>query len=160
MYTPENRYVEQLMDKPGVSHRYWEVWEGLPDVEFEEDETGDGRDTLKFDGLDRYIWVDPDATAAYMNSANAIFMVLRERGSDGKVYDNVTDVGGEVAEDIIERAGMLNDKKFTELSMRTTNNISMLNTCCFSPASLPPSDQGDAFSSTLHQGRRTSTAQS
>ncbi|MEK6886236.1 MAG: hypothetical protein AABW88_00205 [Nanoarchaeota archaeon] len=71
-YTPT---AKELRDMRKSAH-YWEVWQGLPDVEFKEVLSRGSYNSLQYEREDVGIWVNRDAVSAARQNPNAIYTVM------------------------------------------------------------------------------------
>ena len=76
--------TEQLAElKPG--DYYVEIWQGLPDLPFGKAETKARGTGLRYTQDGNYIWVDPGAYSATLESSKAILEAFHKKTHNGKL---------------------------------------------------------------------------
>ncbi len=105
-----------LVYSPGETERnamrgvnYWEVWRGLPQVEFNESDSTAGRALRYTDDEGNYIWVPFPARVAHETNPESVFLALVEKSLRKRIVPFVR-VSEENLEDSIKHAEILNQR--------------------------------------------------
>ena len=89
---------------------YYEVWTGLPDVDFDETADRGGSKAMRFDKDGNYIWVSADALVAYQADHKAIYIAsVKVRQKEGIRVWSLTNYGD--LEEAVEKARGFNTEK-------------------------------------------------
>jgi len=91
---------------------FWEIWQGLPNLHFEEAESRGGSTGLRYEDTDKktYVWVDPDGYSAYKANPDSVFYAMM-RSRDSKSFEAASVMPSErTLEDAITHAAELNQK--------------------------------------------------
>jgi len=113
-YRPEKTELKQL------GAIYWEVWKGLPNVEFFNVPTEAGS-AWQHRTKNDYIWVPPDARAAYEEQPDTIFLVMLKKAAKQEPVNTIARwVCPQKAnlEESIEKARTLNREHIREQAAR------------------------------------------
>ena len=98
---------------------YWEVWQGLPHIEFESAQSRGGQPALRYSKNGNYLWVDPDCLLSYSVNTGSLFEVLVEKNpslKNGKIVGSLQ-LAGNNLEDAIKNTQALNGAKVSLFSL-------------------------------------------
>jgi len=110
-YRPSMDEIE-LIGKVGP--HYYEIWEGLPDVDFKDVTDRAGRAALRFDSDGHYIWVPSNSTEAYDRNKQTLFFVFMNTSSRDKIRAWWVSTGDGDLDYLIERAKGFNEEKIVD----------------------------------------------
>ena len=79
------KYSPSIEDLEKIESHYWEVWQGLPKVEFKPAKSKVG-DTLRYYKDGNYIWVPTNALNAYKNNLETIYLAMMRKTSPEKIW--------------------------------------------------------------------------
>jgi len=99
---------------------YWEVWQGLPDLEFEKAETEGG---LRYNQNGNYIWVPPNALEAYHKNPDTIYLVMMNKTRDNKIKALSLEPKTDSLESVIKRAIELNRNEMEEVRKKRSQKL-------------------------------------
>jgi hypothetical protein len=78
-YKPSDRILEVL------GSTYWEVWQGLPDLPFEEAKSRGNLSSMIYEKDGNYIWVPHEALWAHKENPDTIFLAMMGKTGKGKI---------------------------------------------------------------------------
>ena len=102
MYRPTERILEV------IGNTYWEVWQGLPNLPFEDTDSRAGLSSLKHEEKGNYIWVTHGAKVAYEENPNTIFMAMMGKSGKGKIHAKWVTAAESTLDEAIQKAARLN----------------------------------------------------
>jgi len=107
-YMPSDSELKELVSP------YFEVWQGLPEVQFSESESRGGRIGLVYEGAEGYVWISPAALAEYRKNPSTVSIAVVNSTSDKRL-----DVEGlmpqrSTLEGVIRRVRRFNEEEIKE----------------------------------------------
>jgi|SRR3989344_847741 len=107
------KYLPSEQELEYIPYHYWEIWEGLPDVEFNKVKSGNG-EALRHDMNGNYIWVPTLAHTAYKLNQDTIYLVMMHNNPLKKINAIWLEPKTDNLEDIIKIARKLNQREIEE----------------------------------------------
>jgi len=104
------KYSPLIEDLEKIKYHYWEIWQGLPDLEFEPAKSRMG-DTLRYYKGGNYIFVPTNALSAYKKNPQTIYIAMMGKVSRGKIHTIWLTPQQSSLEDAINKAIKLNEKE-------------------------------------------------
>jgi hypothetical protein len=109
LYTIEPHFRKILH----IGDAYYEIWQGLPDLDFKKTEARGGQPALRYQTGRDYIWVTPSAVLAVKNRARSILAAQVVKAEKEAivvpcVFDIFDTAFGETSKTAIRRATELN----------------------------------------------------
>jgi hypothetical protein len=107
LYSPDDREISSMP----TGQTFAEIWQGLPQgVEFEVSPTESGKEGLRYNGPEGYIYTFPSAREALLNDEKAPLCALHHKTSGGKLdVWSVVSVNSTLPEDARKTPGKMEE---------------------------------------------------
>ena len=92
---------------------YWEVWQGLPNLQFEP-ATSEKGEALRYSKEGNYIWVPKTALNAYRSNPETIYLVMMHKNPAERIRAIWLEPKTDSLEEIISLARRLNQREILE----------------------------------------------